>query len=230
MDNIAEDIYTIQGLTSNKSIQIDLTTPFVLNSISTIINVSYEDILIKNSLGELVEKIEKEKLLKIEEEEITYYFINLVDILFDPLEIEGYVYSKLYPLIDLKENEYGLINGSIITGKDIIVKVKGIELLKTIVETNKIINYSNGNYIKRLDDNFTYYNDQIVGKDNTNTVIKLNNVSIEKGSLILEDYYEEGELYYSKPEDNRKYLNVGTTEEPNYIIVDEEDPNMFIQE
>ena len=51
MTNIAEDVYTIISKESKKSIQIDLTTPFVLNSSSTLINVPFEDILIKNSIG-----------------------------------------------------------------------------------------------------------------------------------------------------------------------------------
>ena len=39
MTDIAEDIYTIICNDSKKSLQIDLTTPFVMNSVSTILNV-----------------------------------------------------------------------------------------------------------------------------------------------------------------------------------------------
>ena len=78
MTNIAEDVYTIISKESKKSIQIDLTTPFVLNSSSTLINVPFEDILIKNSIGEVVEEVKKETLLSIKEldgigQDITYY-------------------------------------------------------------------------------------------------------------------------------------------------------------
>ena len=62
MTNIAEDIYTIISKESKKSVQIDLTTPFVLNSSSTLINVPFEDILIKNSIGEVIEEIKKDYL------------------------------------------------------------------------------------------------------------------------------------------------------------------------
>lgn len=230
MTNIAEDIYTITSKDSKKSLELDLTTPFVLNSAATIINVPFEDIIIKNSIGAVITEIKKEELLTIVEDTDTHYFINLVDILFDPLIVTGYKYSKLYPLRELEDNEYGLKNGKVITGKDVIVEVIGYELLKTEVDVNKVVNYTNGNYIKRLDDDFTYYHEQIIDSDNISTVIKLDNVSIERGSLVLREYFGEGESYNSTSEDNRRYLNVGTEEAPNYIIIDEANSNIFIQE
>lgn len=230
MENIAEDIYTITGKESKKSLQLDLTTPFIFNSAATIINVAYEDIIIKNSIGEIVAEIKKEELLKIEEDSTIDYFLNLVDILFDPIEIEGYVYAKLYPLKELADNEYGLLDGKIITGKDVIVTMKGYELLKSVVDVNKVVNYYNGNYIKRLDDNFTYYHEQYYSTNDLKSVIKLDNVAIEKGSLYLEEYLEDGEQYTSDTTNNTKFLNVNTKENPKYIITDETNPDEYLQE
>ena len=231
MTNIAEDIYTITSVLSKKSIELDLTTPFVLNSAATIINVPFEDITIKNSIGTIVAEIKKEELLTIVEDPDTYYFVNLVDILFEPLVVEGYKYSKLYPLRELADDEYGLKNGMVVTGKDVIVNVSGYELLKTEVDVNKVVNYTNGNYVKRLDDDFTYYNEQIINGSDIYTIIKLDNVSIERGSLILEEYNNNsGEDYTSTPEDERRFLNVNTEDTPMYVIVDEDNPNNYLQE
>lgn len=229
-NNIAEDIYTITGSESKQSLRLDLTTPFVLNSAATIINVNFEDIVIKNSIGEIVAEIKKEDLLYIEDNETKSYFLNLVNILFDPIEVEGYVYSKLYPLKELEDNEYGLLNGKIITGKDVIVTIKGYELLKSTVDVNKVVNYYNGNYIKRLDDNFTYYHEQYHSTDDLRSIIKLDSVAIEKGSLYLEEYLEDGETYTSTPTNNTKFLNVNTNENPKYIITDETNPDKYLQE
>lgn len=232
MTDIAEDVYIIICKESKRSLQIDLTTPFVLNSVATIINVPNEDIIIKNSIGEIVEEIDKKDLLTITEKnetgiDVTYYFLNLVDILFDPIEIEGYTYSKLYPLKELEEKEYGLSKGKIITGKDVIVKIKGYELIKNEVDIVKVVNYTNGNYIKRVDKDFTYYSEQILGNIDLKNIVKLNNNSIEKGSIVIEEYYENGENYTSNPTNNLKYLNVNTTENPSYLEVD---INTYLQE
>lgn len=224
-NDIAEDVYTIICEESKKSLQLDLTTPFVMNSIATLINVPYENISIKNSVGEVVSEIDKESLLKITEtnelsEKIHYYFLNLVDILFDPIEVEGYTYSKLYPLKELEKNEYGLSKGKIVTGKDIIVKIKGYELIKSEVDIVKIVNYTNGNYIKRIDSDFTYHAEQTLGNIDLKNIVKLNNNSIEKGSIVIEEYYENGENFTSNPTNNLRYLNVNTTEDPAYLEVD----------
>lgn len=232
MENIAEDIYTIIGKDSKKSIVIDLTTPFVLNSISTLINTNYEDIIIKNSIGEIIEEVAKESLLTITDkgilnEDVSSYFLSLVDVLFDPIEVEGYTYNKLYPLVELEEYEYGLVKGKIVTGKDIIVKIKGYELITKEVDVLKIVNYTNGNYFKRLDTDFTYYSEQVLDNSNLKNIVKLNNVSVEKGSLQISEYYTTGESYTSDPSTNIKYLNVNTLAEPIYLEVDN---NTLLQE
>lgn len=223
--DITEDVYTLICKDSKKSIQIDLTTPYILNSQSAIINVPYENIIIKNSIGELIIEVDKKELLTIEEKDIvgadiTYYFLNLVDILFDPIEVVGYTYSKLFPLKELEDNEYGLLQGKIITGKDVIVDIKGYELIMTEVDVVRVVNYSNGNYFKRVDENFTYYSEQILGDDVLKNVVKLNNVAIEKGSILIEEYYEDGESYTSTPTSNIRFINVNTTVDPNYIQVE----------
>ena len=222
---INEDIYTIITKESKKSLQLDLTTPFIRNSSATIINVPFEDILIKDSLGEIIAEILKEDLLTIIElneigESVTYYFLNLVDILFEPIKVKGYTYSKLYPLKELEDNEFGLVRGKIVTGKDLVVSIEGYELITTDVNVVKVVNYTNGNYFKRLDENFTYYSEQIIGNEDLKSIVKLANVSIERGSIQISEYYENGEDYLSTPTNNFKYLNVNTIENPAYLEVD----------
>lgn len=228
--NIAEDIYTIIGKDSKKSLSLDLTTPFILNSAAAILNVDFEDIIIKNSIGEIIEEVKKEDLLTIEEEEVTFYFLNLVDVLFDPIIVEGYTYSKLYPLKELEETEYGLLDGKIVTGNSTIVTIKGYELLKDVIDINRAVNYFNGNYIRRHDINFTYHNEQFEDNNVLKSVIKLENVSVEQGSLYLEEYLPEGENYSSESINNNRYINVNTLENPQYIIPDETYNDEYLQE
>ena len=227
---VAEDIYTVIGKISKKSLQLDLTTPFILNSAAAIINVDFEDILIRNSIGEIVAEIKKENLSTIVEDNTTFYFLNLIDILFDPITVEGYTYSKLYPLKELEATEYGLLDGKIVTGNSTIVRIKGYELLKENIDIIRVVNYYNGNYIKRHDDNFTYYHEQFEATEGLKSVIKLENVSVEKGSLYLEEYLEDGEQYTSDTTSNTKFLNVNTKEDPKYIITDETNTDEYLQE
>ena len=227
MTKIAEDLYTLTSKDTKKTLLLDLTTPFIVNSVSAIINVPYEDIIIKNSIGTIVETIKKEDLLTIDEkdiigEDVTYYFLNLIDILYDPIEVEGYTYSKLFPLKELEDNEYGLVNGKLVTGKDILVRVKGIELIKTEVDVVKVVNYANGNFMKRLDTDFTYYDEQTLDSSSLNYIVKLNSVAIEKGSLKIEEYYEDGVTYSSTAQNDLQFINVNTTDEPQYLEVEED--------
>ena len=113
-----------------------------------------------------------------------------------------------------------MYKGKIITGKDVLVKIKGIELIKTEIDVVKVVNYTNGNYLKRTDENFTYYSEQIIGDEDLKNIVKLTNTSIEKGSLIIKEHYENGEDYTSTPTSKLRYINVNTTEDPAYLEVD----------
>lgn len=223
---VKEDIYKI--VTESKlSIDIDLTTPFVKNSSATLIAVPYEDLYIKNSIGELVRKVSKESLVVYS----NLYFLNLVNILFEPIKVKGFQYSTLYPIAELSEGEYGLLDGKILTSGEKILEVEGYELLESVIKHSKIVSYENGNYIKRLDDNFNYYHQQIEQSDVLKTVIKLDKVSIQKGTLELYEYTDGlNETYISDTSSNKKYLNVGTNESPIYILTDEDDLNTYLQE
>lgn len=234
-----EDVYKIISEVSKKSIDIDVTTPFSKNSSNMLINVPFENIIIKNSIGELVKYIKKEDLYTLTEkefdfknsEEITLYFVNLLNILYEPILVENFTPSYLYPIKELAENEYGLKDGKIVTIKDKILNIKGYELISNKVDCIKTVNYKNGNHIKRLDDSFTYYHEQIEQISEPKTIIKLDKVSIEKGTLNIYEYLDGlGEQYESEGTSTIRYLNVGTTIEPKYIQTDESDLNIYLQE
>lgn len=191
---VKEDIYYITSKDSRKSISIDLTTPYTKNSSTTLIAVPNEDIEIKNSIGELIHTIQKENLLTIVDNEITYYFINLINILFSEPEV-NYIdylgnttkqsYSLLYPLKNLDSNEYGLIRGKVVSNTYSILKVKSKEVLKTTVDTVKVVNRTNRNFLKRLDSDITYFESQFESNEDGRNVIKLQTVAVEQGSLSI---------------------------------------------
>lgn len=189
--DVKEDLYTLISSTTRKSVVIDLTTPFIKNSSSALLQVPNEDIIIRDSLGKNILTITKDKLLNIDE----VYFINLVGILFTPLIVEGLQYSSLYPIKQLQDNEYALQDGKVIAASGVIFNVQGYELLKTEVTCNRVVNYTNGNYIKRVDDSYAYHYEQELDIAEPITVLKLNNVSISKGSLIIEDLSQRQGTY-----------------------------------
>ena len=222
-----EGMYKIVGKTTRKSVDIDLTTPFTSNSINTIIQVPYEDIIIYDSLNNEISTILKKDLLLIEEinnglEESTY-FINLVDLLFEPPIIEDLKLNKLFPIEALKDGEYGLSNGYIEVNSNTVLKYKGYELIKTEVPVVKTVNYTNNNFIKRVEDGFTYYEEQYEDYYELKNVIKLKNASIEKGSILIEEFYGDINDYISEPLHLQRLINVSTKEDPTYVKVDEDD-------
>lgn len=227
--NVKEDVYTI--ISQNKSLTLDLTTPYLKSSIGALIAVPFSDILIKDSIGVTIKEILKEDLHSIKDKEETYYFLNLIGILYKEISIKNFKHSPLYPIQELNDFEYGLFDGKIKTLGDQILSVDGFELIETVVNHSKVISYQNGNYIKRLDENFTYFHEQIEQADIAQTIIKLDKVSIEKGSLQIFEYTDGlGENYQNSTSDNVKYINIGSPTEPNFIIQDENDLNIYLQE
>ena len=59
------------------------------------------------------------------------------------------------------------------------------------------------------------------------SIIKLDNVSIERGSLYLEEYISGSEQYESVESTNLKYLNVNTESDPKYL---ETETDQYLQE
>ena len=229
-----EDIYKIVSKETKKSLNIDLTTPFTSNSINTIIQVPKEDIYIYDSLNNIVATVDKKSLLVIKETsngvEEEYYFLNLVDILFLEPIVGDLKLNKLYPLIALSEGEYGLQDGQLDVNSSTIVKFKGCEILKTSVDIVKVINYTNNNYIKRVEEGFTYYEEQYEDHYDLQTTIKLKSASIEKGSVVIEEFYGDIKDYISEPLQLHRLLNVNTVEEPKYLKVDADNDNKLLKE
>ena len=138
--------------------------------------------------------------------------------------------NKLYPLIALSEGEYGLQDGQLDVNSSTIVKFKGYEILKTSVDIVKVINYTNNNYIKRVEEGFTYYEEQYEDHYDLQTTIKLKSASIEKGSVVIEEFYGDIKDYISEPLQLHRLLNVNTVEEPKYLKVDADNDNKLLKE
>lgn len=181
--NVKEDVYTIISKDTRKYLTLDLTTPFIKNSSAALIQVPNEDILIRDSLGNTLVTITKDKLLQLDD----IYFLNLVGTLYTPLLVSGLVYSPYYPIKELNDGEYALLEGKIVATSGVLFDVQGYELLRSEVNCTRVVNYTNGNYIKRLDDSYTYYHEQELDVSEPVTVLKLDSVSIAKGSLVIED-------------------------------------------
>lgn len=183
--SVKEDVYTLVSSDTKKYVHIDITTPFIKNSSAAIIQVPNEDIIIRNSIGQDILKVDKSKL--IYNKTIDLYFLSLVGILFKPLSVEGLTYSTLYPIKELDDNEFALNNGKIVCNGGTIINYSGYEFIKTNVSFNKVVNYTNGNYLKRTDTAYTYHHEQVLDEYTPVTVLKLDNVSIERGSIQIED-------------------------------------------
>lgn len=229
-----EDFYTITSKLTKKTVELDLNTPFSKNSVNMIIQVPNEDIVITNSLNEVVRLIKREELLSLKEVEygieIVSYFINLVDVLFDKPSVSSLSYNKLYPLVALEEGEFGLKDGKIVVKSNPVVSYKGFEMLITEVEVGRFVSYTNGNYMKRVEEGFTYYEEQFEDNYNLKTTVKLKSSSIAKGSLVIEEFYGDINDYSSTPKNREKLLNINTREQPILLGVDEEDDLKVIKE
>lgn len=186
-----EDTYKFIATDSKRYIELDINSNFITDSSTAILQVPNEDIKLVDSLGNLIHEFKKDSHLQLSNNlDETVYFISLLNILYEPPVIEGFVTNDLFPLKANDSNEFGLEDGKLILGKGSIVSVKGYKIIKTKINTKLEISYQNGNTWERLDTLYSYYNEQIDSKNKETNIIKLDHRSIEKGSLKIYEYNE----------------------------------------
>lgn len=207
-----EDTYKLVAATSKQTINVDVTSGFSINSSNTIFQVPDEDILLVSSIGEVVKEYKKEDHYIIPDESTgtVINFISLAESIYQPPLIDGFTFNPLYPIQALSKDEFGISDGFIILGSGSIVHYNGFKMSKTLV--NKVLNisYQNGNTWERIDPLYTYHHQQIDHSIREKSIIKLDHISIEKGSLQIFEYTDydkvevESNVFISLENNNRK--------------------------
>lgn len=223
-----EDKYKLVARVSKKSIEINITSSFSLNSSNTIFEVPDEDILLVSSLGEVIREYKKEDhyIIYDESSDTTINFISLAESVYQPPTIKDYTFNPLYPIQALSKDEFSISDGYVILGSGSIVSYDGYKVYKTKINKSLNVSYQNGNTWERLDPLYTYQHRQIDHSVKEKNIIKLDHISIEKGSLKIYEYTDydkievESNIYISLENNNRK---------PSTEYIKAED-NVYIEE
>jgi len=214
--------------TDTDSLILDLSTPYTYNTSSTILFVPDSSVRIFNELNQELFSIRKEDLKTVIYEGSAYKYLDLTDYLYNKIIVEGFVSTVLGEYTEIQTNEFVLIDGVLLFKGE--AKVAGYELVKTIATYTPIISYTNGNYLKRITSEFTTYNNETFVGPTETTAIKLNNIFIKKGTLVLEDLPSaDTETYTPNLTPDINYLNIGTTESPLYLNPDDTDSNIYLE-
>ena len=222
-----EDNYKLVLNKSKRYLDLPVSSNFISDSSTLLVQVPFEDVILMDSLGGVVHQYKKEELLKITKNEEEVFFISLINILYEPTSITGYSYNSLYPLVMNTPNEFGLENGRLVLGKGAIVKVKGNRVIKTKVKNSLEISYQNGNIWKRLDPLYTYHHEQIDTRPVETTVIKLDHRSLQKGSLKIYEY----NAYETIGNEDNNYIAVANAYmKDNSYITEEINSDTYIKE
>lgn len=223
--NGKEDNYRLVAAASKKSVTVSITSGFSTNSSATIFQVPDEDILLVSSIGEVVKEYKKEDHYVIPNEDGSLInFISLAESIYSPPLIEGYTFNPLYPIQALSKDEFGISDGFVILGSGSIVSYNGFKLSKTTINKTLNISYQNGNTWERLDPLYTYHHQQIDHSLKEKNIIKLDHISIEKGSLKIFEYtgYEkvdvESNVFISLTNTNKKPSTEYISAEENTYI------------
>lgn len=222
-----EDDYKLIVKSTKEFINIKINSSYIESGCEALYEVPYDDILLKDSLGNTLIEISKENLLKIETNDTANYFVSLIGVLYTLPTVGGYTPNLLYPLRNLDETEYSVINGKIILGKGSIENISGYQVIKTKINKKLSVSYQNGNTWERIDPLYTYYNEQIDKRGIETSVIKLDHRSIEKGSLNIFEY----NAYESVGSDSTGYIAVSNQylKDKTYIA-SEKNPDQYLEE
>lgn len=214
--------------TDTDSLILDLNTPYTYNTSSTILFVPDGPVRIFNELNQELFAIRKEDLKAVVYAGSEYKYLDLTDYLYNKIIVEGFVSTVLGEYTEIQTNEFVLIDGVLLFKGE--AEVKCHELVKTIATYTPVISYTNGNYLKRMTSEFTTYNNETTVGSTESTAIKLNNIFIKKGTLVLEDLPSaDTETYTPNLTPDINYLNIGTTEDPLYLNPDDTDSNIYLE-
>ena len=222
-----EDTYKFVAKDSKRYLELDITSNFIQDSSSAILQVPYEDIVLFNSLGDIVKEFNKDTHLSLGKEDEQVFFISLLDLLYSPPTIANFKCNPLFPLEANTQNQFGLDNGKIILGRGSIVTISGFKIIKNKINTKLDVSYQNGNIWERLDTLYTYHNEQIDRQDKETTVIKLDHRSVEKGSLKIFEYSE----YDTIGNEENVYISTANSYiKENGYLTEEKNSNIYIKE
>lgn len=207
-----EDTYKLVASTSKQSLNISVTSDFSLNNSNTIFQVPDEDILLVSSIGEVLKEYKKENHYVVMDESTgnLINFISLAESIYQPPSITGYTFNPLYPIQALSKDEFGISDGYVILGSGSIVHYNGFKISKTVINKLLNISYQNGNTWERIDPLYTYHHQQIDHSVREKSVIKLDHISIQKGSLQIFEYTDydkvevESNVFISLENNNKK--------------------------
>lgn len=225
-----EDTYKLVSKVSKDYITFKVDSNYITNSTQTLFEVPYDDILLKDSLGETLVTFAKEGLFSVEDkgsdgETVKHYFVNLIDILYEKFYIKDYKYNPMYPIKALESNEYAMLDGRLVLGKGSIVNVVGFKTIKSKINKSVNISYQNGNSWKRIDPLYTYNHTQIDLRDQEVSVIKLDHTSIEPGSLAVYEYAD-----YKNTAEAITLITVEKTINKVVYLTEEYDSGVYIKE
>lgn len=222
-----EDDYRLVTKVSKRFIDISITSNFITNNTKALYQVPEEDILLLDSLGNVIKEFKKEDHLTLVDSDITIKFISLIGILYELPKVDKLIPNLLYPFTALSDNEYSVVDSQIVVGQGSIVEVSGYRILKTKVNKRLDISYQNGNVWERLDPLYTYHNTQIDTGAKETTIIKLDHRSIEKGSLEIFEY----NAYESLSDESNVYIAVDNHYmNENKYITEESGTDTYIKE
>lgn len=199
---VKEDTYKIVSKNTGRYVLKNVSKQFIENSHEFLYQVPNDDLIIKNSLGVEILTVSKENLLEID----GVYFINMLNIFSNEPKVDGYSLNPLYPLVALEDDEYALEGGKIILGKGTVAIYTGYKTIKTKVPTKLTVSYQNGNIWERQGTLYTYHHEQIEKTNREASIIKLDHVCIEKGSLTIYEYNEHDNLQQADT-----YISVNNT-------------------
>lgn len=220
-----EDTYRLVANESKRHISYDINSNFLNSSFNALIQVPYEDINLLDSLGNLIKTLKKENHLHIKNNEENFYFVNLSESLYTITDVRDYIFNPLYPLVALNQNEFSLEDNQIVLGSKNIVEIKGFKINKIEINKTLLVSYQNGNTWERIDPLYTYHHTQVDRDNIEKTVIKLNNRSIEKGTLKIYEYSD------FKEEDKKLVLLATSKDNENKTeyLTEETNSNIFIR-
>jgi len=214
--------------TDTDSLILDLSTPYTYNTSSTILFVPDSPVRIFNEINQELFAIKKEDLKSIVYGGSEYKYLDLTDYLYNKIIVEGFVSTVLGEYTEIQSNEFVLIDGVLLFKGEAVVTC--YELVKNLSAYTPVISYTNGNYLKRISSEFTTFNNETTVGSTETTAIKLNNIFIKKGTLVLEDLPSaDTETYTPSLIPDINYLNIGTTENPLYLNPDDTDSNIYLE-
>lgn len=224
----SEGLYFINH--NKNELVVNLTTNFTLNSnsLTIILENNLEDVIIYNEIKEKVVVIKKEDIKSFTFNNTSYFYISLLTYLYNNNTIDGLTLNVLYPLVNISEKEYSVVNGKLVLNTSETISGEMYKILKKKATYETKLSYINGNYLERISpENLTKNTQDVFESKDT---LKLNHTFIKKGSIKIVSINNPNELTYTpNTTETINYLNVNTKEDPKYLKLDTTDETIYLE-